>query len=396
MNWLWSLSLTDTTAQAVIALSWLGGVLVAAWGRYRLRIAGASIALTVMVWLVLEVWWRPFPDRVDWHIYVAGAGVIFSLLCLLWQRRPLVIISVVLTIFGTVGVFNLAFQEYPTVRSFDPQPVAVPMTYEEFQASHQAPELEGREAGALVTVDLPGTGFHPRPAVAYVPPAYWRGETLPVMVLMAGNPGSPEQWFDNGEASATADAYQTTHGGVSPIVVSVDATGSFTGNPVCVDGPEQKVMTYLTQDVPAEIRGHFRVMEDQSKWVIGGLSYGGTCALQVITTHPQAYGTFLDFSGQAEPTVGDHEETVERFFGGDEAAFAANNPADLLAQRQYPGIRGRFVAGEGDTESVEALDHLNDLARAAGMDTQMLTVPGGHSFEVWRVALEETFEWAVQ
>ncbi|WPF67029.1 MULTISPECIES: alpha/beta hydrolase [unclassified Corynebacterium] len=395
MNWLWSLSLTGVVAQAVILASWVLGVALAAWGKYRLRAAGASIVLVVAAWWVLEIWWRPFPDRVDWRVYLAGVGIIFSLMCLM-QRRKVVIISVVLTTFATLGTLNLVFQEYPTVRSFDPKPVAVSMSYAQFQHTQRPPRLDGREVGALVTVDIPGSGFRPRPAVAYVPPVYWSGEILPVMVLMAGNPGSPDQWFHNGEAAQTADEYQATHGGAGPIVVSVDATGSFTGNPLCVDGPEQQVMTYLSRDVPEGIHRLFRVVEDRARWVIGGLSYGGTCALQVVTSHPESYGTFLDFSGQAEPTVGDHGQTVARFFGGSEEAFAAHNPADLLATRSYPNTRGRFVAGERDKDSVAALTHLNELARAAGMETSMDTVPGGHSFEVWRVALAETFEWAVQ
>lgn len=395
MNWLWSRSLTGTAAQAVIAASWLLGVGVAAWGKYRLRAAVAATILVVGIWWVLEEWWRPFPDRVDWRVYLAGVGIFFSLICLI-QRRKVVIISVVLTTCATLGVFNLVFQEYPTVGSFDPKPVAVSMSYSQFRATARPPRLEGREAGALVTINLPGSGFRARPAVAYVPPAYWRGVRLPVMVLMAGNPGSPEQWFHNGEAAKTADAYQVRHAGVSPIVVSVDATGSFTGNPLCVDGPEGQVMTYLTKDVPAGIRRLFSTLPDQSRWSIGGLSYGGTCALQVVTSHPESYGTFLNFSGQAEPTLGDHQQTVERFFGGEESAFAAQNPADLLATGSYPNTRGWFVAGEEDAESVAALGHLNELAQAAGMHTRMSTVPGGHSFEVWRAALAETFAWAAQ
>ncbi|MBC3186220.1 esterase family protein [Corynebacterium sp. zg-331] len=392
---MWSFSLTGESAQALIAAGWLGGVVLAAWGGHRWRAAGWALVLTVALWWLLEVGWRPFPDRVDWRAYAAGSGIIFSLMCLR-QRRRAVIISVVLTTVATLGTLNLVFQEYPTVRSFDPPQVAVPMGYAQFRSMTHPPLLDGREVGALVTVDLPGSGFQPRPAVAYVPPAYWHGQRLPVMVLMAGNPGSPEQWFGPGEAAETADAYQRSHAGAAPIVVSVDATGSFTGNPLCVDGPEHKVMTYLTQDVPSGLRSLFRASEDQSRWVIGGLSYGGTCALQVATARPEAYGTFLDFSGQAEPTLGDHEETVARFFGGQESVFAAHNPADLLANRAYPHTRGRFVAGERDKESVAALTHLNDLARAAGMDTRMSTVPGGHSFEAWRVALAETFAWAVR
>ncbi|WP_026166102.1 alpha/beta hydrolase [Corynebacterium mastitidis] len=394
MDWLWSLSLTDGVAQAVFLACGVAGVVLAARGRRRGWAAGASLLAVGGAWLLLDVWWRPFPDRVDWRIYAAAAGVFFSLACLALQRRGVVLASVALSAVAGLGAVNVVFQEYPTVRAFDPQPVAVSMSYADFSAREQAPRLGDREVGALVAVDLPGSGFSPRQAVAYVPPAYWRGERLPVMVLMPGNPGSPDQWFSSADAARTADAYQARHHGVSPIVVSVDATGSLTGNPLCIDGPEQQVMTYLTRDVPAGMRSRFRVLDDPSRWIIGGLSYGGTCALQVVTSHPEAYGTFLDFSGQKEPTTGDHEDTVRRFFGGDEAAFAAHNPADLLARADYSGLRGRFVAGERDAEAVEALGRLDELARAAGMDTRMMTVPGGHSFQAWRVALAETFEWA--
>ena len=68
-------------------------------------------------------------------------------------------------------------------------------------------------------------------------PAYWtREEPLPVLLLMAGNPGTPDEWIDSGRAVMIADAYQKSHDGVSPIVITVDATGSFTGNPGCADG----------------------------------------------------------------------------------------------------------------------------------------------------------------
>ena len=204
-------------------------------------------------------------------------------------------------------------------------------------------------------------------------------------------------WFTDGQAAETADAYQQEHGGVSPIVVSVDATGSATGNPACVDGPDAAMHTYLSSDIPALLKDTFRVNPDQSTWTIGGLSYGGTCSLQVVTNSPEAYGSFLDFSGEPEPSLGNHDKTVNELFGGDEDAFKAINPADLLANAKgtdtYRGIAGRFVAGESDKMASTALPHLNDLARAAGMDTTYTELPGAHSYQVWRVALRENFEF---
>ena len=89
--------------------------------------------------------------------------------------------------------------------------------------------------------------------------------------------------------------------------------------------------TYLSVDVPAWIRATLQVNPDTTTWAIGGLSNGGTCSLQMAVTAPDVYRTFVDLSGEAEPTLGDRAGTVAAAFGGDEAAFAAVNPLDVLA-----------------------------------------------------------------
>ncbi|ALC05391.1 hypothetical protein CDES_04740 [Corynebacterium deserti GIMN1.010] len=421
MNSWRTISLTDTTALIVIIAVAVITALVIVSGllskRLRHRTAVSIVlaaVITVVMWLTIEKWWKPFPDATPWIIYGAGGLAIGALLCAVTlprksgKRRSLLMVFALLAALNTAAVGNLIYQPYPTVGSFDAQPTSVEMPYTDFEALSSPPTLDGRNVGALVTVPLAGTtddsqsGFNARDAYAYIPPAYWTNPSLqlPVIVLMPGNPGEPKQWFDSGEASQIADAYQATHDGVSPIVISVDGTGSFSGNPACVDSGDNNVMTYLSQDVPMLIKQKFRVNPDQHTWTIGGLSYGGTCSLQIITNYPDSYGSFLDFSGQAEPTLGTREQTVNQLFDGDEDAFLAVNPEDLLKQSiadkdgKYSHIQGAFIAGSSDKSAVEALTHLNDLAAQAGMTTTFDEVAGGHSFQVWRVALANTFDWA--
>lgn len=353
-------------------------------------------------WYILEVSWKPFPDRIAWQIFVAGGLAFFVLASAILQRGRRILLSILSigALASAWGIFNLEFQEYPTIHSLDPRPIVQPMDYDTFKSLQTPPLIDDREVGALVTVDLEATQFTHRPAVAYIPPAYFKQpeRKLPVIVLMAGNPGKPEQWFESGGADITLEDFQQDHDGLSPIVVSVDGTGSMTGNPICVDGPTEKVQTYLAVDVPAQLKEKFRVEPDQQKWSIGGLSYGGTCSLQVVTNAPDSYGTFLNFSGQAEPTVGEHNKTVQQFFGGDENAFQAVNPATLLdgaaGTDTYAHIHGRFVSGDKDTHAKAELQALNEKAQRAGMKTEYLEVPGGHSYKVWRVALRETIDFA--
>lgn len=422
MNEWRTISLTDTTATTVILLLIALTMVVPAVGLFKARrrkatfIALLSAFLVVaLAWLVLEKLWKPFPDANPLSIYAACIPAVWCLLSMLLHsgRRTLFAILTIIALLNTAAVGNLIFQSYPTLGSINPQATNIATSYEEFSQLTSPPTLPDhpdQQVGALVTVSLDGTadglapGFDARDAFAYVPPAYWTHPDvrLPVIVLLAGNPGEPDQWFSSGQASETADNYQATHDGISPIVISVDGTGSFSGNPACVDGPDLNIMTYLSQNVPTLVKQKFHVNSDQKTWTIGGLSYGGTCAFQVVTNHPDAYGSFLDFSGQAEPTLGTRQDTVNKLFDGDESAFIAVNPADLLTtaintgDRRYSQLAGKFIAGQSDKEALRALQNLNELATQAGMSTSFDSVPGGHSFQVWRVALADSFEWAAQ
>lgn len=46
--------------------------------------------------------------------------------------------------------------------------------------------------------------------------------------------------------------------------------------------------------------------------------------------------------------------------------------------------------------SSKALPHLNDLARAAGMQTTYTELPGAHSYAVWRVALRQSLDFLAE
>lgn len=394
-----------TTAAVVVHVLLGVAVLAVLWGlrNHPRRIgfaAGATVVLVAVAVLALTVWPKPFPDVVPLRIYAASTAAVFVFFAAVfapgWRwRTGLVALAVPSLFLGYLGV-NLVYQQYPTLGSFHPVPVSKAMSFEEFQGTDRTPEIGGREVGALVTVPAPPM----RDAVAYVPPAYFHGATLPVLVLLSGQPGSPSGWFTDGQADRVADDFQRDHGGASPIVISVDGTGSTTGNPACVDGPDVQMQTYLAETIPALIKDDFRVVQDQSKWTIGGLSYGGTCSLQVATNAPGAYGSFLDFSGEPEPSIGSREKTIDELFGGDESAFLDVNPATLLMRAQgtdtYTHIAGRFVAGVSDPMASKALPHLNDLAKKAGMSTTYTELPGGHDYQVWRVALRDTFDFAAE
>jgi len=251
--------------------------------------------------------------------------------------------------------------------------------------------------GIVTQVPIPATtsGFAARPAWLYLPPAYLARPRaqLPVLVLLSGQPGSPDDWLNGGKLATRLDAFAAAHNGLAPVVVMPDHLGNPLDNPLCMNSRLGNVATYLSLDVPTWIRATLQIDPDPSGWAIGGLSSGGTCSLQMAVTAPKVYPTFVDVSGEDGPTVGDRADTVQAAFGGDEAAFAAVNPLDVLARTAFPDTAGFLVAGQQDPVYLPQAQRVLAACTAAGMNVQLDLKPGEHTWEVWGPGLEDALPW---
>ncbi|WP_345343663.1 alpha/beta hydrolase [Rhodococcus olei] len=258
------------------------------------------------------------------------------------------------------------------------------------------PPLRATRDGLLTHVTIPGarSGFAARPALVYLPPAYLDSPRplLPVLVLVAGNPGKPDDWLGIGLADIVS-RFAAAHQGLAPVVIVPDALGADDAVPLCLDSRLGNVQTYLAADVPAWAAENLQVDADPRAWAIGGYSYGGTCAVQLAVNRPDVYPTFLDISGQDEPSLGDHTETVAATYGGDERAFAAVSARDELTGGARPAAVGVFVAGEDDDEYRPQQQRMYAAAAAAGMDVRYYELPGPHSGRVWTPAFARELDW---
>lgn len=427
MNWVVSLSLVSSTASLIVSiLGALGGLwLLVSRQRWYLRRALPACILVaagvgVSLYYVVEKVWRPFPDPIEMEIYVWIAIGLAAVLAVVPRTiaasgifgKIVSVLAAVLVVAAASAHVNLVFSAYPTVGTLFgvedsdrialdeiPGPVAGPIAGDPLDSVWSPPSSMPTE-GKLSSATIPPTAsnFSARPAQIYLPPAYFTDSRplLPVLVLMAGQPGEPEDWLSGGTLASTMDAFARDHAGLAPLVVVADATGSALANPLCVDSLLGNVDTYLSQDVPNWIKSTFQVNPDPRSWIIGGLSYGGTCSIQMATNHPDVYPTFLDLSGQVEPTLGDRGRTVAEAFDGSEAAFVAVNPMDLLKTRKYPDSGGAFVVGADDADYKPGQQQMYEAAKSAGMDVVYLEVPGGHSFAVWSEGLKQELPWLMQ
>jgi len=249
------------------------------------------------------------------------------------------------------------------------------------------PPAELPDGGVLRRAVIPGSssGFESREAYVYLPPAYRTTPrpALPVLVLFSGQPGAPADWLTGGALRSRMDRYAAEHHGVAPVVVVVDPNGSASGNTLCMDSRIARADTFLATDVPAWINRTLDVDPDPSQWAAGGFSFGGTCAMQMVTRHPDVYSSALAFSSEKEPALAkEREKTIAPSFGGDAEAFDRQTPLRLMQDNRFDGHAIYFGAGERDPEFIGYMDLLSEAARSAGFTVETRRIPGaGHSWE---------------
>jgi S-formylglutathione hydrolase FrmB len=199
-----------------------------------------------------------------------------------------------------------------------------------------------------VEVSIPDTasGFPHRSEYVWLPPTWFAGPAppaLPVVMMIAGEFNTPADWMRTGDVLPVLDAYAAAHGGQAPILVFVDAGGTFNNDTECVDGPRGNAADHLTADVRPYVIAHFGASADPRQWGVVGWSMGGTCAVDLAVMHPELFDTFDDIAGDAGPEVGTKDQTIARLYGGDAAAWARFDPATVLATHApYADTAGWF------------------------------------------------------
>ena len=417
--WFLHVSLLHGWLPATIAVAAWGAVVVGvAWWRraiwHWLVVAAAAGAVSIVVSWALDV-----PARVGStyprSFLVWAALPLFALGAALWQwprvgwrRRTVALASVPLLAASAGLVINAYYSYLPTVgdllgaplpgqvdaRQLVSGPFGTPVAFQSTRTRTTS------EVGTVASVDIPApvSHFPHRKAYIWVPPVYFSTPRphLPVLMLIVGTPGSPDDWLRGGGALALANAWAAGHNGYAPMMVLPDANGSLLGDTECVDGPRGNAETYLTVDVVTFMRQAFGAAMDPQQWAIAGLSEGGTCALDLATRHPARFATFADFSGDAAPTLGSSARTVSALYGGSRSALRAHDPTTWFASATSAGVEGFFAVGSADHGHLRTDERIAQIANRDGMRTRIDIIPGGrHSFRTWAQALRDAYPWIV-
>ena len=392
-------------------------ILLARRGRSALVALAAAVALALLLflgldWLVtgaLDLLPDPLPTSVTAWIAVAGAAVVLVVGHFVGTEtgRTLLAVGCGLAVLLAAGSqVNSYFAQYPTLGALFGTGNVSELTGAARRPSQAmdtpvVARWTGPATGAsrVVTASIPGTvsGFTARDAYIYLPPAYASPSPplLPVLVLVSGQPGGPQDWITAGLLQDQFDRFAAANSGLAPVTVVVDPNGPDDTITMCMDSNIARADTYLSQDVPRWIQAELGVDANHAHWAFGGFSYGGTCAIQMATRHTALYPSFIDISGESEPAISaDRTQTIQAAFGGNTAAFDALVPLTLLSQNRYPDVWGYFAVGANDPEFLPAMTAVSAAAQKAGMTVRTQIVPGeGHSWAVPVAATLPALEW---
>ncbi|MDN5668402.1 MAG: hypothetical protein L0G87_08395 [Renibacterium salmoninarum] len=369
---------------------------------------------------------NPWGAPLDWRIYFF-VGVAVTAISLVvpkmlrnkrWFVRALAPLAGLLVVLAVALQINQVFGYYPTLGSLwgdngvrietvttQPPDQGGQLTAQTptVKLSDWNPPADMPANGKIIKMAIPSTvsGVPSGDNFVYLPPAYLvaKPANVPVLVLIHGNPGGSQDWLTGGQIAQALDAYAAANKGIAPLVVMPDVSAQSAANwPMCMDSKLGKGGTFLAVDVPNFVRETFKLgLGSAQQFAIGGFSFGGTCAFQMGVTFPQAYPTFIDVSGERGPTIaGGDPAIIKTYFGGDAAAFAKVNPLDVLKTTKLPTSKGIIVVGGNDSAYRPQGEEVYRALKAAGAQVTLQTLPGGHTWSVWKPGVVNNLDWLMQ
>lgn len=295
-----------------------------------------------------------------------------------WRRRAASALAVPLCALCAALMLNIWTGYFPTVHIAWNQLTAGPLpdqtdraTVTQMMVRHAIPSR-----GSVISVSIPSTASHfrHRDEWVYLPPAYFASDPppkLPTVMMIGGEFSTPADWMRAGDAIKTIDDFAAKHRGNAPVFVFVDSNGAFDNDTECVNGRRGNSADYLTKDVAPYMVSEFGVSPDRANWGIVGWSAGGTCAVDLTVMHPDMFTSFVDIAGDFAPNAGNKQQTIDRLFGGNAAAYESFVPSTVITEHgPYQGISG----GISGWFAISGKPQAQHLARATDAGA---TGPGG-------------------
>jgi S-formylglutathione hydrolase FrmB len=375
------LPLTIQAVTVVVLLAAIG------WRNRRWRLVWLPVAVVVGVGFAAASHWfvsaqgladDPAPKLLWIWIALTGIAAVVAVAGwsgARWWRRAASGVGLPLALLCAGLALNLWVGYFPTVQTAYNQLTSGPLpdqadqaTVVAMQVKHQIP---AKGMVVQVNIDAKASGFKHRGELVYLPPAWFATNPaphLPTLMMIGGEFNTPADWLRAGNAITSIDAFAAANHGNAPVLVFVDTGGAFNNDTECVNGPRGNSADHLTKDVVPFMEHTYGVSANRANWGLVGWSMGGTCAIDLATMHPDMFSTFEDIAGDAAPNSGNKQQTIDRLFAGNAAAYAAFDPKSVITKHgPYSGLSAWFaVNGSGPTTGPTVVNAINTNGTGLG------------------------------
>ena len=255
------------------------------------------------------------------------------------------------------------------------------------------------QTGRLFSFRLPGAKSHiNRDGLVYLPPQYflhrYRTVRFPVVELLHGTPGSPANWQYQLHIASTIDTALARRM-IGPMVFVMPEISPRHPEQECLNYGQVRDDTYVSQDVPNDIRHRFRVSRDPAQWALAGYSSGGYCAANLALRHRRDFGAVASMDGYYWPSDG----PAIRRLGANAAANLANDPlaeAEGLPDAAVPMPQFWISAGSGGSDDLHAARSFVAAMQRLERVTFVVQPGAKHNFYAWRDQLPGALSWLWQ
>lgn len=412
-------------AAVILAVGWRSS----RWRRVMLPVAAVSgLGLAVGThWSIASNGLSGEPAPRGMWVWIALTGFAAVVAALGWRsarwwRRAVALAAVPLCALSAGLMLNLWVGYFPTVQTAWGQLTGGPLPGQTDRATvaKMLAERAIPAKGKVVPVDIPATisKFKHRGELVYLPPAYFASNpppVLPAVMMIGGQFNTPADWIRTANAVATIDDFAARHDGNAPVFVFADSGGAFNNDTECVNGTRGMAADHLTQDVVPYLVANFGVSEDPTNWGVVGWSSGGTCALNLTLKYPELFSAFVNIDGDFAPNAGNKQQTIDRLYGGDAAAYGQWDPSTIIAEHgPYDGVAGWFAvstppgtrthpiagadlpetpAGAAPETPTAAAKALCRLGSDYGIDCAVVPEPGKHDWPFAARAFASSLPW---
>ncbi|MGK5632546.1 alpha/beta hydrolase [Streptomyces sp. URMC 123] len=198
----------------------------------------------------------------------------------------------------------------------------------------------------------PKSGFTGKVWVWAPPEYYEKGNEntgFPVLIALPGSYGYPNNYWFGGDIKLQEKMAKWSKEGKShPFILAMPVMNPGEQYNECSDIPgQQKMGTWMTEDVPNLVRANFRTLKSRDGWGFMGSSSGGYCGLKSVLKNPDKFKAVIASGTETVPDTPlwkNHEQEKQ-----------ANNPeklAEQLAAKGGPEVYLNFQAGTKEPDSM--------------------------------------------